>query len=152
MVSIMNQHKVTPRGDRIIDPMVALARCSKSERIIIAGSRSIEIMFDLHRRGYVRAAATANCGKPTGQYDVALVDWRRRTFQTLEPTLDWLVPFLASTGALVVWVDSQKPAAHLQLRSALEKRGFVIENSTVRDDGAAVCARRSAERPLSKAA
>jgi hypothetical protein len=40
-------------------------------------------MLELQRRGYVRAAATANCGHPAGQYDVALVDWRRRTFKTL---------------------------------------------------------------------
>lgn len=45
-------------------------------------------MLELHRRGYVRAAATANCGLPAGQYDVALVDWRRRTFKTLEIALD----------------------------------------------------------------
>jgi hypothetical protein len=97
-------------GERIIDPMIALAGCSTEHRIVVAGSKSIELMLQLHHRGYLRAAATANCGRPAGQYDVALVDWRRRTLRSLETTLDWLVNFLKPDGVLVVWVDAQKPA------------------------------------------
>src|ERR1019366_7405444 len=80
----MTPSRATPAGDRIIEPMIALACCSKQHRIVVAGFKSVEVMLELHRRGYVRAAATANCGHPAGQYDVALVDWRRRTFKTLE--------------------------------------------------------------------
>ena len=76
--------------------MVALAGCSKQHRIVVAGARAVELMLELQHRGYVRAAATANCGHPAGQYDVALVDWRRRTFKTLEVALDWLVDLLSS--------------------------------------------------------
>ena len=86
-------------------------------------------MFELHRYGYVRAAGTANCGHPAGQYDVALVDWRQRTFKALEKTLDWLMGFRSPAGVLVVWVDPQKPAANQDLCSALERRGFVVEAS-----------------------
>ena len=67
-------------GDRISEPMIALGGCSTQHRIVVAGSKSIEMMLELQRRGYLRAAATANCGRPTGQYDVALVYWRRRSF------------------------------------------------------------------------
>lgn len=109
-------------------------------------------MFELHRYGYARAAATANCGQPAGQYDVALVDWRRRTFKALERTLDWLVDFLCPTGVLVVWVDPQKTAANQVLRSALERRGFVVEAETARADGYAISARRCQINPMSKAA
>lgn len=70
-------------GDRIIEPMIALAGCSTQHRIIVAGSKSMELMLQLHRRGFPRAAATGNCGRPAGQYDVALVDWRRRTLGRL---------------------------------------------------------------------
>src|SRR5450755_2624160 len=77
-------------GDRIIDPMIKLAGCSTHQRIVVAGSKSMELMLELHRRGYLLAAAAGNCGRPTGQYDVALVDWRRRTLHALEPTIDWL--------------------------------------------------------------
>jgi hypothetical protein len=139
-------------GDRIIEPMIALAGCSSQHRIVIAGSNSIEMMLDLQRRGYLRVAATANCGRPAGQYDVALVDWRRRTLNALEAALDWLVDFLRPGAVLVVWVDAQKPAANQSLRTSLEKRGFVIEQGTVHECGCAVAARRQQTYPLQKAA
>jgi hypothetical protein len=78
--------------------MIALAQCSKLQRIIVAGEKSIELMFELERRGYARVASTANCGQPAEQYEVALIDWRRRTFRSLETTLDWLVDFLRPDG------------------------------------------------------
>src|SRR5271170_3545843 len=93
-------------GDRIIDPMIALAGCSARQRIVVAGSKSMELMLELHRRGYSLAAAAGNCGRTTGQYDVALVDWRRRTLHALEPTMDWLMSFLSPGAMLVVWVDA----------------------------------------------
>ena len=144
--------RATPVGDRIIEPMIALAGCSKQHRIVIAGSKAVELMFELHDRGYVRAAATANCGHPDGQYDVALVDWRRRTFKALEAALDWLVEFLSPAGVLVVWVDPQKAAANETLRFSLERRGFVIEAGTVHECGCAVSARRHERNPVRKAA
>ena len=113
-------------GDRIIDPMIALSGCSMQNRIIVAGSKSTELMIELHRRGYLRAAATANCGRPIGQYEVALVNWRRRT--------------------------PQKPAANQSLRSSLEKRGFVIEQTTVHECGCTLAARRRQTIPLNTAA
>lgn len=142
----------TPAGDRIVDPMIALAGCSKQHRIVVAGSKGVELMLELQRRGYARTAATANCGRPAGQYDVALVDWRRRTFKTLEIALDWLVDFLSSAGLLVVWVDPQKAVANEALRASLEGRGFVIEAGNVHDCGCAVSARRRQMNPIRKAA
>jgi hypothetical protein len=148
----MTASRSTPAGDRIIEPMIALACCSKQHRILIAGSKSVELMLELQRCGYARAAATANCGHAAGQYDVALVDWRRRTFRTLETALDWLVGFLRPGSMLVVWVDPQKRTANETLRVALERRGFVIEAGTVHDCGCAVSARRRETHPLHKAA
>jgi acetolactate synthase regulatory subunit len=148
----MTSTHTTPAGDRIIEPMIALAGCSQQHRIVVAGSKGVELMLELQRRGFARAAATANCGHPAGQYDVALVDWRRRTFKTLEVALDWLVDFLGPAGVLVVWVDPQKAAANEALRASLERRGFVIEAGTVHDCGCAVSARRRETNPLRKAA
>jgi hypothetical protein len=139
-------------GDRIIDPMIALAGCSTRQRIVVAGSKSLELMLELRRRGYLLAAAAANCGRPTGQYDVALVDWRRRTLQTLDATLDWLTKFLSPCAGLVVWVDAQKPAAAESLRAAVAKHGFVVVHGTVHECGCALLARRSQTYPLQKAA
>src|SRR5450755_2519897 len=101
----MTPSRATSAGDRIIEPMIALACCSKQHRIVVAGSKSVALMLELHRRGYVRAAATANCGHAAGQYDAALVDWRRRSFKALQAALDWLVAYLSPAGVLVVWVD-----------------------------------------------
>jgi hypothetical protein len=148
----MNPSRATPAGDRIIEPMIALASCSKQHRIVVAGSKGVELMLDLHRRGYVRTAATANCGHPAGQYDVALVDWRRRTFKSLEVALDRLVGFLRPAGVVVVWVDPQKATANETLRFSLERRGFVIEAGTVHECGCAVSARRREMNPVREAA
>ena len=144
--------RATSAGDRILEPMIALARLSKQHRIVVAGAKGVELMLELHRRGYARAAATANCGHPAGQYDVALVDWRRRTFKALETALDWLVEFVSPSGVLVVWVDRQKAAANDILRLSLERRGFVIEAGSVHDCGCAFSARRREASPFRKAA
>ena len=139
-------------GDRIIDPMVALSGCSTRQRILIAGSKSMELMMELHRRGYLLAAAVGNCGRPTAQYDVALVDWRRRTLHALEPTMDWLTNFLSPRAVVVVWVDAQKPAANESLRALLTKRGFVVMRGTVHECGCALLAQRSQSHPVEQAA
>jgi hypothetical protein len=148
----MLQSRLIPASERIIEPMVALARCSKLQRIIVAGSRSAELMFELHRRGYIRVATTGSCGLPAGQYDVALIDWRQRSIKALETTLDWLVEFLPPAGVLVVWVDPQEPAANRKLRAILEKHGLVVEAGTVREQGSAVSAQRSELKPISRVA
>ncbi len=153
MVAVMLQSHLIPAGERIIEPMLALARCSKLQRIIVAGSKSAELMFELHRRGYARVATTAaNCGLPARQYDVALVDWRQRSIKALETTLDWLVDFLSPTGVLVVWVDPQARAGNRKLRSALQRHGLIVEAGTIREHGSAVAARRGDTTPFSKAA
>jgi hypothetical protein len=139
-------------GDRILEPMIALAGCTTQHRILVAGAKSMELMIELHRRGYLRAAATGNCGRPAGQYDVALIDWRRRTLRDLETMLDWLGRFLKPAGVLVVWVDAQKPAANQSLRASLERRGYMIEQGTVHDCGCALVARLRQTTPIKKAA
>ncbi len=148
----MSHSRAASTGDSILDTMIAMAGCSQHHRIVTAGSKGIELMLQLHRRGYVRAAATANCGQPAGQYDVALVDWRRRTFRALETSLDWLTELLRPGGMLVIWVDPQKPAVLQNLRLLLEKHGFVIESGNVHDYGCTVSARRREMNPLRKAA
>jgi hypothetical protein len=151
MAIVMTRSHVAATA-RIIEPMIALAGCLNFQHIIMAGSKSIELMFELNRRGYSRVASSANCGHASAQYDVALVDWRQRTFRTLETTLDWLLEFLSPDGVLVLWLDSQKPAANQQIRLALEARGLVVEAATVREDGCAFSARRREIPPISKAA
>jgi hypothetical protein len=144
--------RTTTLGDRIVEPMIELARCSKQQRIVIAGAKSVELALELNHRGFLHVAGMANCGVPAGQYDVALVDWRRRTLLALETALDRLVKFLNPAGLLVVWVDPQKAAANDALRAALERRGFMIEAGTVHECGCAFSGRRRELTPLLKAA
>jgi hypothetical protein len=150
--AVMRQSRLTSTSGRIVEPMIDLARCSKLGRIIVAGADSAALMFELHRRGYVRVATTANCGLPAGQYDVALVDWRGRSIKALDPTLDWLVDFLTPAGVLVVWIDPQEPAGNRKLRATLEKHGLAVEAGTVREHGSAVSAQRFEFKPISRVA
>jgi hypothetical protein len=150
--AVMVQSRLTAAGERIIEPMIELARCSKLDRIIVAGAKSAALMFELHRRGYARVVTTANCGLPAGQHDVALVDWRQRSIKALDTTLDWLVDFLSPAGVLVVWVDPQESAGNRKLRSMLERHGLVVEAGTVREHGSAVSAQRTEMKAISKVA
>jgi hypothetical protein len=139
-------------GDRIVEPMISLTHCSPPQRILVAGAKSVELAFELNRRGFSGVASTANCGRAKAQYDIALVDWRKRNFKALETTLDWLVDFLTPEGLLAIWLDPQKPSSRQDLCSKLERRGFRIEDIAVHDFGAAVSARRRDVKPLPKAA
>jgi hypothetical protein len=150
--AIMSQSSLTPAGERIIEPMIELARCSKLDQIIVAGAKSAALMFELHRRGYVRVATTANCGLPSRQYDVALVDWQERSIKALDTTLDWLVDFLSPAGVLVVWIDPQEPAGNRKLRVMLEKHGLIVEAGIVREHGCAVSAQHSGKKAISRVA
>jgi hypothetical protein len=138
----MIQSVVRPAASQIIDPMIQLARCSKSHRIIAAGSKGRELVLELHRRGYSHVATTATCGLPRGQCNVALIDWRLGSMAVLEWTLGWLVHFLAPAAVLVIWVDSSERSGNRKLGSMLERLGFAIEAGTRCEHGFVVAARR----------
>jgi hypothetical protein len=131
-----------PNHERIIDSMVELACCSKSHRIIVAGSAAPELMLSLHCRGYGRVATLATCGLPHGQYAVALVDWQGRSIKALETTLDWLVQYLASSAVLVIWLDSRERLANHKLASILDRLGFHVEVGALCEHGFGVSASR----------
>jgi len=128
--------------EEIIQTMIDLVQCSKSHRIIMAGSQSSKQMVELNRRGYARVATTASCGLPRGQYDVAFVDWQRQTIKALATTLDWLVHFLAPTSVLVVSIDCSERTDSMKLKSLLERLGFRIEAGTRCEHGFTISARR----------
>jgi hypothetical protein len=139
-------------SDRIVDPMMAIANCSTRQRIVVVGAKSMELMMALHRRGYLLAAAAGNCGRPAGQYEVALVDWRRRALHAVDTTMHWLDDFLSPRAVLVIWLDAQKAAAKEALRAAVTKRGFVVLQGTDHPCGSVLLARRSQALPVQQAA
>jgi hypothetical protein len=130
----------TAHGDRIIDTVIALARCSVEHRILLAGSKEPSRIFELRGRGFSRAVTTATCKLSRGQYDVAFVEWRQHSIKALEATLDWLVHFLSPMGVLVIWIDAAPQ--HRKLRSAIERLGFRVETGIRCKSGFAVAARR----------
>jgi hypothetical protein len=83
----MIQSDVRPSASQMIEPVIQLACCSKSHRIIVAGSKNRELVFELHRRGYVYITTAATCGLPRGRCNVALIDWRLGSIMALERTL-----------------------------------------------------------------
>jgi hypothetical protein len=138
----MNQPNLAVSEERIVETMIALARCSKLHRIVVAGSQGAHLISELHRRGYYRVATTATCGLTRSQYDVAFVEWQLNAIKALETALDWLVRFLAPTSVLVIWVDSHERTAYRKLGLILEGLGFRIEAGTPCEHGLAVAARR----------
>src|SRR5215831_18250637 len=152
MVSVMSPIRITAAGERLVEPIIALAHCSKLARIIVTGANSAEAVIDLHRLGYGRATTTSNCGLPVGQYEVVLLDGRQRSIKAVGTTLDWVADFLSLTGVLIVWLDPYQPAAGRALRSVLESHGFRIEAGTAHERGSAVAARRCDKGAISKVA
>jgi hypothetical protein len=148
----MIQSQLMPLVEGIVESMIALARCSKQQRIIVAGSNSAQLMFELHRQGYMRVVTTRHSGLPRGQCEVALVDWRGHSIKALETTLDWLVHFLTPTGVLVICVDPQDRAGNRKLRSVLEHHDLLVEAGTIREHGSAISARRRELNPISRVA
>ena len=53
----MSSPQVVPLATELLIPMITLAGCSTRQRILVAGSESVELMLELHRRGYLLAAA-----------------------------------------------------------------------------------------------
>src|SRR5262245_32300477 len=138
----MRQITTTLADERIIETMVELARCSKRQRLLLAGPKARHRLFDLNRRGFSRVATTSICGLPCGQYDVAFVESPNTSIKALEATLGWLVHFLAPTGVLAIWVEPCATTDHRKLVSVLERLGFQVEAGTRCQNGLAVSARR----------
>jgi hypothetical protein len=129
-------------SERIIGTMIGLARCSRSDRILLSGSDAANRMFDLNRRGFSRLATTATGGLPRGQYDVAWVEWHQHSIRALETTLNWLVHFLAPKSSLVIWIGSNAVTDKARLESTIEQLGFDVQSVTRIALGVAVSARR----------
>ena len=148
---------MTPSGpiasdERIVGVMIQLARADRSHRMIVAGSRSSEVLLELRRRGYWRVTTTRACRNSCSRHDVALVTWRDRSVGCIETTLDQVAHFLSAAGVLIVWIGPHERTPNRALRPALERLGFRIESGTCCENGVAVCARRLESDPVADVA
>jgi hypothetical protein len=143
----MIQSSCNADSEQIVEPMLALARCSLRHRIVVTGTHSAALMFALHRRGYAHVAITANSPLANGQYEVAFIDWRQKSIESLKTMLDWLMDFLDPAAVVVMCVDSLgSPEDRKILRSVLGKCGLSVETGTAGDYGLAISAWRECSR------
>jgi hypothetical protein len=68
----MAHSRAAPVGDRIVEPMIALAGCSKQHRIVVAGSKAVELMLEL----CIAAAMLARPPRQTAAIRPANTAWR----------------------------------------------------------------------------
>jgi hypothetical protein len=126
---------------RIAQNLVALARISRDDRVLVAGSLKAAVLVELHRNACACAAVTAFRGSLQGYYDAALVPWHRNSIKGLDVTLGWLVQFIRNQGVVAIWIGRDEDAAR-KLRLMLKRLSFRIEAGTTFENGLAVVARR----------
>jgi hypothetical protein len=119
-------HHAVPGPEQVVDTMIGLTRLSNLHRVIVAGSDSIELYLALRRRGFLRVATTATCRIPRAQHAVGLVT-DQNSPAAIEAALARISPFLCTSAAMAILIDSRESGVCLKIRSRLEQMGFRIE-------------------------
>ena len=115
-----------PNREQVVDTMIGLTRLSILDRTIVAGSDSQELYLALRRCGFIRVATTATCRVPRGQHAVGLITGQN-SLQAIEAALAQISPFLCTSAAIAVLIDSRESTFSLRIRAKLEQMGFRIE-------------------------
>ena len=71
-------------------------------------------------------ATTATCRVPRGQHAVGLITGQN-SIQAIEAALAQISPFLCTSAAIAVLIDSRESTFSLRIRAKLEQMGFRIE-------------------------
>ena len=122
----MDQPHCISSREQVVDTMIELTRLSNQHRAIIAGSDSMEQYLALRRRGLVRVATTATCRIPRGQHAVGLITGRN-SLAAIKAALAGIAPFLCTSAAIAVLIDSTESGFCLRVQTRLEQMGFRIE-------------------------
>ena len=122
----MGQPHCGSNREQVVDTMIELTRLSNLNRAIVAGSDSLELYLALRRRGFIRVATTATCRIPRGQHAVGLITGQN-SLQAIEAALAQISPFLSTSAAIAVLIDSRESGFCLKIRTRLEQMGFRIE-------------------------
>jgi hypothetical protein len=118
-------HSVSSR-EQVADTMIGLTRLTSLHRTFIAGSGSMDLYLALRRRGFLRVATAATCRIPKGQHLVGLIAGHN-SLSAIEAALAEMSPFLGTSAAVAVLIDSRESGAGLRIRGKLEQMGFRIE-------------------------
>jgi hypothetical protein len=115
-----------PNREQVVDTMIELTRLSNLQRAILAGSGSLELYLALRRRGYIRVSTTETCRLPKGQHAIGLITGQN-SLAAIEAALTRISPFLCTSAAIAVLIDSRESDVCLKIRNRLEQMGFRIE-------------------------
>jgi hypothetical protein len=122
----MGQPHSGPNREQVVDTMIEFTRLSSLHRAIVAGGDSLELYLALRRRGFIRVATTETCRVPKGQHAVGLITGQN-SLAAIEAALTRISPFLCTSAAVAILVDSRESGFCLKIRSKLEQMGFRIE-------------------------
>jgi hypothetical protein len=137
--------------EQVVDTMIGLTRLTTLHRAIVVGNGSMELYLALRRRGYVRAATAATCRLPKGQHSVGLIAGHN-SLLAIEAALVELSPFLGTSAAVAVLIDSRETGAGLRIRGKLEQMGFRVEAGVRCQEGFVLSAIRHGFGQMEKAA
>jgi hypothetical protein len=147
---MLQSHSVSNHA-QILETMIELTRLSHLHRVIVAGGDDMELYLALRRRGFMRVATTATCRVPKGQHTVGLITGQN-TLRAIEAALAQISPFLSTSAALAVLIDSRESGFCLKIRSRLEQMGFRIEAGVRCQQGLVLSAYRHGFGQMEKAA
>jgi hypothetical protein len=147
----MNQPHSSSEREQVVETMIELTRLSDLHRAIIAGSDGLELYLALRRRGFVRVATTATCRIPKRQHAVGLITGQN-SLQAIEAALAQILPFLSTSAAIAVLIDSGEGGLCLKIRTRLEQMGFRIEAGVRCQQGLVLSAYRQGFAQMENAA
>jgi hypothetical protein len=122
---MLQPHSAANR-EQIADTMIGLTRLSRSHRVIVAGSDSLELSLCLRRRGLVHVTTTATSRIPRRQHAVGLITGQG-SLLAIETALAQISQFLSASAAIAILIDSRESGFCLKVRTRLEQMGFRIE-------------------------
>jgi hypothetical protein len=143
-------HSISDR-EQVVDTMIGLTRLTNLHCAILAGSGSMELYLALRRRGFLRVATAATCRIPKEQHVIGLIAGQN-SLQAIEATLAEISPFLSTSAAIAVLIDSREIGAGLRIRGKLEQMGFRIEAGVRCQQGFVLSAIRHGFGQMKKAA
>jgi hypothetical protein len=143
-------HCVSGR-EQVVDTMIGLTRMSNLHRVIVAGGDSMELYLALRRRGLIRVSTTATCRIPKAQHAVGLIA-DRNSAAAIEAALAGISPFLCTSAAIAILIDSRESGVCLKIRNRLERMGFRIEAGVRCREGLVLSAYRQGFGQLENAA
>jgi hypothetical protein len=147
---MLQSHSVSNHA-QVLETMIELTRLSHLHRVIVAGGDDMELYLALRRRGFMRVATAATCRVPKGQHTVGLITGQN-TLRAVEAALAQISPFLSTSAALAVLIDSRESGFCLKIRNRLEQMGFRIEAGVRCQQGLVLSAYRHGFGQMEKAA